>query len=99
MLETFKDTTVPATYETKTDATSKLALKVDKTTKIANVAIDNGISLDELKTAIGLATTSLSGLMSATDKSYLNELYALLDTDDADALVNTLGEILALFEN
>ena len=98
-LETFEDVTVPATYETKADATSKLALKVDKTTTIANVAIDNGISLDELKTAIGLATTSISGLMSATDKGYLNELYALLDTDDVDVLVNTLGEILALFEN
>ncbi|MCK9320032.1 hypothetical protein, partial [Methanoculleus sp.] len=98
-LETFEDVTVPATYETKVDATSKLALKVDKTTTIANVAIDNGITLDELKTAIGLATTSVSGLMSPTDKGYLNELYALLDTDDVDVLVNTLGEILALFEN
>ena len=120
------------TYETKSDATSKLALKADKTYVDAqDQALDGRIgdletanmvksiartgsnlitityyddttstviTLSELKAFIGEATTSLSGLMSATDKTNLNTLMALFDSD-GDDVVNTIAEILAIFED
>lgn len=119
------------TYETKSDATSKLALKADKTyvdaqdqaldgrvgdletaNMIKSIARTGSnlitityyddttstvITLSELKAFIGEATTSLSGLMSAQDKTDLDTLMALFDSD-ADDVVNTIAEILAIFE-
>jgi hypothetical protein len=118
------------TYETKSDATSKLALKADKTyvdaqdqaldgrvgdletaNMVKSIAVvgthlftltfydgttSNILTLAELKAFIGEATTSLSGLMSATDKTNLNTLMALFDSD-GDNVVNTIAEILAIF--
>ena len=56
------------------------------------------ITLSELKSFIGEATTSLSGLMSITDKQRLDALHAMLGvTDDADNVVNTINEIMAIF--
>ena len=58
----------------------------------------NILTLAEMKSFIGEATQSLSGLMSATDKTELDTLVALFDSD-ADDVVNTIAEILAIFEN
>lgn len=58
------------------------------------------VTLSQLKTFIGEATSSLSGLMSSSDKSHLDTLYALLnDTTDgsADSFVDTIEDILAIF--
>jgi hypothetical protein len=71
--------------------------KVDKTTTIAGIDLQDNITQQEVKDAIGLATTSLSGLLSAADKTSLDNLVALLATDDADTVVNTIGEVLAIF--
>jgi len=56
------------------------------------------LTLAELKTFIGEATQSLSGLMSAQDKVDLDTLMTLFD-EDGDSVVNTIAEILAIFEN
>ena len=70
---------IASTYETKSDATAK-------------VARSNIVSI------LGEATSSLSGLLSATDKAHLDALYALLGaSDDSDTVVNTINEILAIF--
>ncbi|MCK9577336.1 MAG: hypothetical protein M0R51_15640, partial [Clostridia bacterium] len=56
------------------------------------------ITLAELKTFIGEATQSLSGLMSAQDKTDLDTLMALFD-EDGDSVVNTIQEVLDIFQN
>ena len=48
-----------------------------------------------MKSFIGEATQSLSGLMSATDKTELDTLVALVWQKMADDVVNTIAEILA----
>ena len=45
------------------------------------------------------ATQSLSGLMSATDKQRLDTLHALLEEDTANSVVDSINEILAIFES
>lgn len=47
------------------------------------------------------ATQVLSGLMSATDKKRLDDIYLLVgeETGDADEFVNTIREVLQTFEN
>ena len=54
--------------------------------------------MTQLKTAIGEATTLASGLLSVTDKTHLDTLVALLESDE-DTVINTLAEILAVFED
>lgn len=76
--------------------------KVDKTTTIAGVDLQNSISLTELKQAIGNATVSLDGLLSASDKVKLNGLVALVENeagDDVNTIVDTIGEVLEVFNN
>lgn len=117
-LEIFKDTTVPATYETKADATTHKGrtTALETANMIKSVArtgtdlititkYDNTtlavITLAEFRTWLGVATTSVSGLMSATDKTRLDGLYQILnDTTDggADSLVDTIEDVLAIFE-
>lgn len=73
--------------------------KVDKITTIIGLDLANNILLGEFKTALGNATTSLSGLMSDIDKNRLDALHALLGvTADADTVVNTINEVLMIFQ-
>ena len=59
----------------------------------------NILTLAELKSFIGEATQSLNGLMSITDKQRLDALHAMLGvTADADNVVNTINEIMEIFE-
>ncbi len=77
---------------------SALAVKVPQTRTILGIDLVDDILLGEFKTAIGEATAILSGLMSATDKSRLDALHALLGVEtDADVVVNTINEVLAIF--
>jgi hypothetical protein len=89
--------TAVSTLENYTD--NELATKVDKTQTIIGIDLQDNILLGEFKTALGNATTSLDGLMSSADKAHLNALVALLETSDSDSVVNTIGEILAIFNN
>ena len=79
--------------------------KVDKTQTIlfsdtsSGIDLQDNISLTEFKTALGNATQSLAGLMSAADKTNLDNLVAVLGVADGDNIVNTITEILAVFEN
>lgn len=81
-----------------TNLQSDLANRVLKSTTIMGINLQDDITLAEVKTAIGEATSSLSGLMSAQDKQNLDTLVALLETDDADTVVNTIAEILQIFD-
>ena len=74
-------------------------IKANKATTIIGIDLQNNITLEEFKTALGNATTSLAGLMSAEDKTNLNNLMAVLGVADGDNIVNTITEILAVFEN
>ena len=90
---------ITSTYETKSDATIKLATKVDKTTKVIGIDLQDDILLTEFKTALGNATQSVAGLLSAEDKTHLDGLVALLENSDGNNVVDTIGEILEIFNN
>lgn len=63
-------------------------------------AISNATTRANLVSIIGEATQALNGLMSATDKRRLDTLYSLLgEQEDADNVVDTINEILAIFSN
>jgi hypothetical protein len=112
-IETFKDTTVPATYETIANAdthrgrttaleTANMVKSVARTgtdlitlTKYDNTTLAV-ITLAEFRAWLGNASTSLAGLMSAQDKTDLDTLMALFDAD-GDTVVNTIAEVLAIF--
>lgn len=59
---------------------------------------DSKVERDNLVAVIEEAKTYMSGLMSAEDKTRLDGLYALLGSDDADTVVNTINEVLAIFD-
>lgn len=87
-------------YPTQKAVKTAVDLKVDKTLTILGIDHQNDITLTEFKTALGNATTELAGLMSATDKTHLEALYALLGAEaDVDEIANTINEILAIFED
>jgi hypothetical protein len=48
---------------------------------------------------LSLATASDDGLMSKTDKSNLDTIVNSFNSDDADATINTVKEVLKAFEN
>jgi len=121
---------IVTTYETKSDATNKLAFKADKTyvdsqdqalqsqiegndndilslqstkvpktTTIIGLDLQDNILIGEFRTALGNATQSVAGLLSAEDKTHLDGLVALLETSDGNNVVDTIGEILDIFQN
>ena len=73
--------------------------KVPKTTTIIGLDLQDNILIGEFRTALGNATQSVAGLLSAEDKTHLDGLVALLETSDGDTIVDTIGEILAIFQN
>ena len=61
---------------------------------------DDKVARANLISVLGEASTSLNGLMSSTDKARLDALYELLgESTDEDSVVNTINEILAIFDN
>jgi len=66
----------------------------------ANNYTDSKVARSNLVNVLGEATTALNGLMSAEDKSRLDVLYALLgEGGDDDTIVDTIREVLEIFEN
>lgn len=64
----------------------------------AKTYTDSKVARTNLVSVLGEATQSLNGLISAEDKRRLDVLYALLgESEDADAVVNTINEVLAIF--
>ena len=78
---------------------TKFLTKVDKAFTIAGLDMQSGsITLSALKTAIGEATTSANGLLSASDKTLIDVVRASIEDDDAGVLVDTIKEVLAAFD-
>lgn len=73
--------------------------KVDKSTTIAGIDLQDNISVSELKTAIGLATSLSEGLMSNIDKTRLDTIYTSFTGTDGNSVVDKISEILQAFEN
>ena len=66
----------------------------------ANSYTDTKVSRENLVSTIGNASTTLEGLLTSEDKRRLDALYAVLgETTDEDSFVNTINEILAIFNN
>ena len=76
-----------------------LDTKVSRGTTIIGIDLQDDITLEEFKIAVGNATQSSNGWMSDTDKLRLDELWALMAVDDGDSFVDTLGEVLQIFQN
>ena len=89
-------TVLTSTIQNVTDLQSN---KVPKTTTIIGLDLQDNILIGEFRTALGNATQSVAGLLSVEDKTHLDGLVALLETSDGDTIVNTIGEILAIFQN
>ena len=60
------------------------AKKVNKTLTIIGLDLQDNILLGEFKTALGNATQSVAGLLSAEDKTHLDGLVALLENSDGN---------------
>ena len=65
----------------------------------AKTYTDNKVDRSNLVSVLGEASQALNGLMSATDKARLDTLYALLSDDDSDTVVDTIQEVLNIFNN
>lgn len=65
----------------------------------AKTYTDNKVARANLVSVLGEASQALNGLMSATDKARLDTLYALLSDDDSDTVVDTIQEVLNIFNN
>jgi len=85
--------------QTMIDIQSLFSDKVDKTQTIIGIDLQDNILLGEFRTALGNATQSVAGLLSAKDKTHLDGLVALLETNDDNNVIDTIGEILAIFQN
>ncbi len=71
--------------------------KVDKLLTIIGLDLQNNITLDEFKIALGNATTSLDGLLSSEDKVHINNFVTLFENDSTEIL-DTIALILQIFE-
>lgn len=72
----------------------------DTTLTVANNSLTISASKlkEEIEKAISVATSTAQGFMSAQDKQNLDTLYSLLGAEaDTDKIVNTINEILAIF--
>ena len=76
-------------YYTETEIDTKLVGKANTTHTHTKSQISDLIE----------ATQSLSGLMSATDKQRLDVLHSLLEEDTENNVVDSINEVLAIFNN
>lgn len=73
---------------------------VSKTVKNNLINFSQAEIKNEIESIINVATHSANGFMSNIDKQHLDSLYELLGevSGDADKFVNTINEILAIFD-
>lgn len=89
-----------STHNSDINAHSTLLAGYVKTSRqIAGKALTSDITSAELTAALNEATTSLKGLMSAMDKTRLDNLWAVFDNGENENFVDTLTEILEIFQN
>lgn len=94
-------TSLAAGLLTPTDKAKINAIANDIATALstAKTYTDNKVARTNLVSVIGEATQSINGLLSSEDKRRLDTLYALLgETSDADSIVNTINEVLEIFD-
>ena len=66
----------------------------------AKAYTDEKLERDNLVNILGTASYTLEGLLTAEDKKKIDALYALLgEEEDANTVVNTINEVLAIFSN
>lgn len=77
-------------------------LESDLTNFLANAKAytDEKLKRDNIVNILGAASHTLIGLLTSEDKKKIDALYALLgEKEDADTVVNTINEVLAIFSN
>ena len=92
----FSDTT----YSTFDSLEDGLVPKSTSTTAyLRGDGVWDELTKTDIMALVGAATESADGYMSSTDKKNLRILVNLLGGDDSDLVVNTISEILSIFEN
>jgi hypothetical protein len=76
-----------------------VANKVNTSTTIANIALTDNISAANLVANLPVATNTAQGVMSATDKTNLDALQALMEDNDGNNIVDKITDVLDVFEN
>lgn len=95
-------TTLKAGLLSSTDKEKINNLESDLTNFLANAKAytDEKLERDNIVNILGAASHTLIGLLSSEDKKKLDALYALLGEEaDADTVVNTINEVLAIFSS
>lgn len=95
-------TTLKAGLLSSTDKEKLNNLESDLTNFLANAKAytDEKLERDNIVNILGAASHTLIGLLTAEDKKKIDALYALLgEQEDADTVVNTINEVLAIFSN
>ena len=95
-------TTLKAGLLSSSDKEKLNNLESDLTTYLANAKAytDEKLQRDNIVSILGTASYTLEGLLTAEDKKKIDALYALLgEQEDADTVVNTINEVLAIFSN
>ena len=95
-------TTLQAGLLSSADKEKLNNLESNLTTYLANAKAytDEKLERDNLVSILGTASYTLDGLLTSEDKKKIDALYSLLgEAGDADTVVNTINEVLAIFSN
>ena len=95
-------TTLQAGLLSSVDKEKLNNLESNLTTYLTNAKAytDEKLERDNLVNVLGTASYTLDGLLTAEDKKKIDALYSLLgEAEDADTVVNTINEVLAIFSN
>ena len=95
-------TTLQAGLLSSVDKEKLNNLESNLTTYLVNAKAytDEKLERDNLVSILGTASYTLDGLLTSEDKKKIDALYSLLgEAGDADTVVNTINEVLAIFSN
>lgn len=95
-------TTLKAGLLSSSDKEKLNNLESDLTNFLANAKAytDEKLQRDNIVNILGAASHTLIGLLTSEDKKKIDALYALLgEKEDADTVVNTINEVLAIFSS
>lgn len=95
-------TTLQAGLLSSADKVKLNFLESDLNTYLANskAYTDEKLQRGNLVSILGTASYTLDGLLTSEDKKKIDALYSLLgEKEDADTVVNTINEVLAIFSN
>lgn len=95
-------TTLKAGLLSSTDKEKINNIESDLTNFLANAKAytDEKLQRDNIVNILGAASHTLIGLLTSEDKKKIDALYSLLgEAEDADTVVNTINEVLAIFSS